>query len=656
MAPEQAGGKRNAIGPAVDVYALGAILYECLTGRPPFRGPTAVETLMKVATEEPSPPRGLRPEVPRDLEVICLKCLRKEPAKRYASAGELADDLRRFLAGEPIRARPQSALERLGRWARRRREVVYLLGGILLAGALSAAVLALWPGPPPVVPPPEPEVTELPADLRLVPEDAFGFVTVRAGDLWSRPEAHDLWAESQAPHGGPSLDQLGRLIEKYAGLHPRDLERATFVIHQPRDWSLGSCVLLATARPYSPEQLGKALERHLKQDHAGKVLYDPPDPGEPAICPYDDRVLIVGDPQQVRRMLSRPPSEVSPGPALRRAAGKHVLVAWLRPSPAFLADLFIKLSLGEAADPVGKAQTAGLVVDLSPAGEGGNGQRLTLEAWLEFGDEGRAEAARTQAGTVLRALLRGIEGPRQELITPEGLEALLAPVKAADWQREGASLRATAQVAWQLEQLKGQLREAAERRRSRDNLFWISQALRQYHQEHGRFPPAVVTDADGQPLFSWRVLVLPYLGEKTLYRRFHLNRAWDHPSNRALLDRVPRAFASPRPGADPTATPYQVITGPGGLFDHPEGRGLAEIIDGAAFTFLVVESAEGVPWTKPADLGWTGERPPRLGGLFDTGFHAITAGGNLRFFPADTPEHVLRAWFTRAGGEKDVRP
>src|SRR5262249_31838769 len=135
MAPEQAIGKSKEVGPAADIYALGAMLYEFLTGRPPFQADSVVDTLLMVRTDEPVPPSRLRPKLPRDLETICLKCLQKDPHKRFGSAAELAAALRRFLAREPIRARPVPAWERALKWARRRPAVAALVALIFLVSA-----------------------------------------------------------------------------------------------------------------------------------------------------------------------------------------------------------------------------------------------------------------------------------------------------------------------------------------------------------------------------------------------------------------------------------------------------------------------------------------------------------------------------------------
>jgi serine/threonine protein kinase len=137
MAPEQAEGRLRDIGPHTDIYALGVILYELLTGRPPFQGDSDWSLRAQIAETEPVPPRRLRADLPRDLETICLQCLQKDPGRRYPTAEALAGDLRRFRDGKPVAARSVGRPERLWRWCRRR--AIYaalwaLLGYVFVAG------------------------------------------------------------------------------------------------------------------------------------------------------------------------------------------------------------------------------------------------------------------------------------------------------------------------------------------------------------------------------------------------------------------------------------------------------------------------------------------------------------------------------------------
>jgi eukaryotic-like serine/threonine-protein kinase len=143
MSPEQARGASREVGTATDVYALGAILYELLTGRPPFRGETSSATIQQVLTQDAVPPSRLNPRVPRNLETICLKCLHKEPARRYAGAAELADDLRRFLQGKPIAARPVGRIERTVLWTRRHPTAATAIAAMMVL-AITLAVTGVW--------------------------------------------------------------------------------------------------------------------------------------------------------------------------------------------------------------------------------------------------------------------------------------------------------------------------------------------------------------------------------------------------------------------------------------------------------------------------------------------------------------------------------
>jgi serine/threonine protein kinase/WD40 repeat protein len=256
MAPEQCGGamgERNVadrIGPTTDVYALGAILYELLTGRPPFRAASPLETVRHVLHDEPVPPRRSQPATPRDLETVCLKCLQKAPALRYASAAALADDLGLFLAGRPVRARRVGLAGRAGRWCRRNPAVASLLGlaaALLLALAVrSSADLGRGLGQVQ-----EPEWVKAARQRDVLTAQAGANRTSRRpgqrfGTLRTIAQAVEL--------GGPSPELR---TEAIAALSLPDLEP----VKEWDGWQSGSSFVSFDA----------TLERYARQDHDGNV-------------------------------------------------------------------------------------------------------------------------------------------------------------------------------------------------------------------------------------------------------------------------------------------------------------------------------------------------------------------------------------------------
>jgi WD40 repeat protein/serine/threonine protein kinase len=205
MAPEQAEGRVRDVGPATDVHGLGMLLYELLTGCIPYSGLTDLETLQRIAKEDLPPLRWTRREIPRDLEAICQNCLEKQPSRRYASAQALADDLRRFMAGQPTDARPLTALQRSIRWARRRSTTTALLL-LLFVAVLGWLPTSSWLGSQRQE---VREITDAPAnpatrtDLKTK-QIAHALQLARLAEQWQHGEAHLLWPQLNElrPHAG----------------------------------------------------------------------------------------------------------------------------------------------------------------------------------------------------------------------------------------------------------------------------------------------------------------------------------------------------------------------------------------------------------------------------------------------------------------------
>jgi hypothetical protein len=206
------------------------------------------------------------------------------------------------------------------------------------------------------------------------------------------------------------------------------------------------------------------------------------------------------------------------------------------------------------------------------------------------------------------------------------------------------------------------VRDSNNRGRSLNNLKQIGLALHSYYDENGHLPPAVVFDKEGRPLYSWRVLLLPYIEEQSLYLKFHLDEPWDSPHNLPLSQTNPGCYFL---HTEDGLTPYQALIGPGTAFERP-GLTWADFPDGLDSTILVLEAADSVPWAKPIDLIYDPVGPlPQLKMwsykplnficykfAWQKGFAACFADGSVHFVRNSTKEQLIRAVITRNGGEQ----
>jgi hypothetical protein len=185
----------------------------------------------------------------------------------------------------------------------------------------------------------------------------------------------------------------------------------------------------------------------------------------------------------------------------------------------------------------------------------------------------------------------------------------------------------------------------------------LGTAFHKFEEKHRQMPAAAILGKDGKPLLSWRVAILPFLGQDELYKQFHLDEPWDSAHNKKLLPKMPKVYA-PRRGPSPKEPPstcYQVFTGPDAPFrvEARVGPKVTDFTDGTAQTFLIVEATEAVPWTKPTDLVYDAKKPlPKLG--FGDRVYLVLADGSSHFIKKTVPEPIFRAAITPNGNERDV--
>jgi hypothetical protein len=673
MAPEQAAGKRGSIGPAADVYALGAILYELLTGRPPFEGDTALDVILAVMSKEPVPPRRLAPDCPADLEAVCLKCLHKDPAGRYASAAALGDDLDRFLAGAPTEARPPSRGERVRRWVWRKRwwlaggtAAAFLLLVLLVSLAFNALALMFAgvrvprepEGPADVevafgegIELPVPAPVGLPADLDLVPRDALMFATVRVAELWKRKDVQEVNRLLAAVKLGAEHLPLSEMMPLRLDM----IERFTLVnlqsgaLHE----SFPGVGIVATTQPYirsgpggpGHNSLREALEKrgHTARRYQERTYLADRSGGE-CVCFVNDRVLVYSPREEwLREWIERVPDADARGP-LRpvldlAASGRHHVVAGSAP-PRQVREQVVKQLQGPIRGvrpehglkqpdprPLLEAQSATLTAKLSSRADGATTNGLEIDLRLGFiygnasqkGSRALVEMKDYLAGALKLCASGAMQGP-----PPMIAQEVMLALHAARVEQRGAEVHLPFRMEWApnwpAEAVTAGLVAArlafkdthfGARVTSQNNLKGIALAMVDYHGRHTWLPPAAISDKTGMPLLSWRVALLPSLGHDKLYREFHLDEAWDSDHNKGLWKRMPDVYAPQMKPASwkPGMTYYKVFAGEQTLFPPGKKRKLSDIKGKLSSAILVVEAAEPTIWTRPGDLPYDPEQP-----------------------------------------------
>ena len=286
----------------------------------------------------------------------------------------------------------------------------------------------------------------------------------------------------------------------------------------------------------------------------------------------------------------------------------------------------------------------------------------TLKQMIGVDNPGEAmEFLKSPAATMVFAYLAGWLAEQDEYLEKLQFQArgntvsLSAKMSPAHVQ---SGLAVSAVMVGMMVPAVQKVRDAADRMTSQNNLKQIGLALHSYHDAMGAFPPAVVRDKNGKALYSWRVLILPYLEQDVIYKNWKKDEPWDSPHNKPLSDVVLKVYTLPgNPGGASNHTPYRVFVGKGAGFEERKGQPtkgirLADITDGTTNTIAVVEATETVPWAKPEELDFVpGKALPPLGPPWRDGFNAMLFDGSVRYIPKTIKPQLLQALITRNGGE-----
>lgn len=537
-----------------------------------------------------------------------------------------------------------------------------------------------------------------PPELRLVPRDAAGFVLIRAADLWKSDSLADFRQLLQA--AGP--DAL-RNFEKHSPFPFSLVDRLTVILlttetllqpvpHQVDPEAMSALLVVRTSKPYDREALSKAFIRPGRlKEYRGKSYYFNEDSWS-GLYLVDDLTFVLGTEDAVVQWLDRLEAKAS-GPlelALPVSAEERHLLAAINPAqlgpvaagapPAIQAlfqarcavltaqagkDLQGDLRLHYATDDAARDGEKAVRALLELAQQGLAQPLEMIQARLAEGSQADSAFERTmenlgmlfglgilrQFETVLKEQSVQRQGAvvRLPLRTPpNAFLSNWAVVSVAAISALGQSAQATFTDVGAV--IGGRPNEDVE-----NHLRELGRALEKYHEANGHYPLPALSGRDRQPLLSWRVALLPYIGEEELYRQFKLDEPWDSLHNKRLLKHMPKVFRHPREYRYRWKTGGQAVVGAGAIFDGQQAIRKKDVTDGLGQTLLLAlaDPDHAVPWTKPADLPFVPGKPlPEITRPWQDGFFVLMADGSIRFLKRGTDAKTLQALITRSGNDK----
>jgi hypothetical protein len=479
-----------------------------------------------------------------------------------------------------------------------------------------------------------------------IPSESSGFISFRVDDLQSVP-----WLQDALKKYGTVADAI--LTQNFLVGKLANVERIQVILLPEQE---DPVIVFKSSKPLDRDALTQAVkDRHLRAAHIGDfTLYRAGGRGSESCATLDDSTLAFGTADDLTNYLNRL--------AVKRSNGvlygsfdfndidtKAQIVAAIAPArfiPELLPKEMESLKALHGADWIGMEAHAG------------DGLKLKVKAQWGKGDVKDAKQAGDAGVKFLGAALAQVVKDKEFREDPDStnlfklVELLALMVDKAQIHGDGDVVHIEMQTKVASELVTGgandtmaKIRTVANRAKSKANLRQIGIAMNDHDAEKGQLPLPAICDKEGNPLLSWRVAILPYIGEEELFKQFKLDEPWDSEHNKKLLEKCPQTYATP--GADlkdKTLTYYKVFVGKDAMFDHQRKTNLAGVPAGTSLTIMVIEAGDPVPWTKPVDIPFDSKKPlPKLASPFRTTINIGLADGHVLTIPTNMDEKELKS-------------